>query len=259
MRKIIVFILLFGLLFSSQVEAQSGVGLPKAGLTPNHFLYPVETFFENTVTFFTFGSKAKAKRLSKLSQERIAEIKKVEGSKKTEKVVNRYKKQFERMQEKLREAEKQGKKIVDLEAKVASSSTKHFEVLEGVLNKVPQEAQKGVNNALEASKKVHKQTLKGLAGKKPAQAAKIALREMNRQAEEIQRESQKTAKFAQKKQKKKGEEEKSEKRVQKMVQEFQDYSQFGKEISKKARGMKLGTSSVDELVEQATGHHLEVL
>ena len=49
------------------------------------------------------------------------------------------------------------------------------------------------------------------------------------------------------------------KEVEEALEEFNEYAEFGKEISSLAEGLQTGDTTVEELVERATSHHLDIL
>ena len=91
-----------------------------------------------------------------LAEVRLAEYQKMIEKGKTEiaqKTLEKYERQLNQALEKSREAKEQGKDVEKLAISISERVLKHQEVLNDVLNKVPEEAKKGIENAIEMSQK----------------------------------------------------------------------------------------------------------
>lgn len=152
--------------------------LPDPGLTPDSPFYFLERISEGIGTFFTFGDLKKAERYAKLAAERVAEAKAVVDKGKpeaAEKALKRYEHQLSKALAKAETAKAKGKDIERVIEIVAIATSKHFTVLEGVLEKVPEAAKEAITKALEKSKNGHITALKALAGENPRKAVEINL------------------------------------------------------------------------------------
>lgn len=131
-------------------------GLPKAGLTPDSPFYFLKSWKESIQTFFTFGAESKAKQFLHLADVRLAEYEKMIEKGKAEiaqKTLEKYEKQLNRALEKSQEAQEQGRDVEKLTTLISEATIRHHEVLNNVLEKIPEEAKIGIENAIEMSQK----------------------------------------------------------------------------------------------------------
>ena len=152
--------------------------LPNPGLTPDSPFYFLERISEGIGTFFTFGDLNKAERYAKLASERVAEAQAVVEKGKPEaagKALTRYEDQLSKALAKAETAKAKGQNIERITEIVATATSKHLTVLEGVLEKVPEAAKEAITRALEKSKNGHITALKALAGENPGKAVEINL------------------------------------------------------------------------------------
>lgn len=165
--KLLISSILIGLVFLSGVALAQSADLPSAGITPGSPLFFCERFFENVGTFFTFGEANKAKRFIALAEERLAEAKVLaeRGDKNAERASELYEEQFTGAKER---AERSGNE--EALARVTEATSKHFAVLEGVIEKVPEQAKAAVQKALENSKQGQISALQALSEVSPDQA-----------------------------------------------------------------------------------------
>lgn len=131
--------------------------LPNLWLLPDFPFYFLKTWKEQIQLFFTFGAENKARQYLHLAEVRLAEYQKMIEKGKTEiaqRTLEKYQKQLNRALEKADQAQAQGKDIKDLAQRIEQATTKHLEVLQGNLEKAPEQAKKGLENAIENSGKV---------------------------------------------------------------------------------------------------------
>jgi len=126
-----------------------------AGPTPGSFWYGITTTFENVNLFFTFNSEKKAEKALGYAERRLTQAKAAaesENSKALEIALTDY-------EAKIALASESSKKIKDNEraekllTSIADNTSRHQEVLSGVLEKVPEEAREAIVRAIEASKR----------------------------------------------------------------------------------------------------------
>jgi len=128
-----------------------------ANLTPDSPFYFLKTWREQIQLFFTFNVEQKAKQYLHLAEVRLAEYQKmIEKGKQeiAEKTLSKYEDQLNRALAKAEELKSKGKDIKDLSQKVEEATSKHLQVLQENLAKVPEAAKKGIERAIEASSKV---------------------------------------------------------------------------------------------------------
>ncbi len=246
MRKIsliVVSLVLIG--FVGGVLAQE-VELSDPGLTPDSPFYFLEIISEGIGTFFTFGDLKKAERYAELAEERIAEVKAVVDKGKpeaAEKALKRYEDQLRKALARAERARIKGESIAEVTEVIAEGANKHVLVLEEVLDKVPEEAKEAVKKAKEVSMNEQKNALRALSTENPEKATEINL---------------KAAEARLNRAKAKAEEGEIEE-VEEALKEFEDQYKFGEEISQIAQGLGKDTTTVEQLVGEATSIHLEVL
>lgn len=169
MRKMIflfVLVCLAGLLPAGILAEEKGIN---AGLLPDNPLYFLKDWKERVQLFFTFGEEGKAKQFLHLAEVRLAEYQKMIEKGKTEiarKTLEKYEKQLGHALEKAEEAKEKGKNVEKLKEEIGEKILKHQEALEGVLEKVPEEAKKGIERAIESSQKGFERAIEALTGEK---------------------------------------------------------------------------------------------
>ena len=179
MRKIVLSLIIFSFLFAAAAFAQE-IDLPSPVLTPDSNFYFLKSWKESIQTFFTFGAENKAKQFLHLAEARLAEYRKmVEKGKMeiAEKTLEKYEKQLSRALEKAEKVKEGGKDAEKLKEEISEKILKHQEVLEGVLEKVSEEARKRIENAIESSRKGLEKVIEAVTGENRE--------EFRRKAEEI--------------------------------------------------------------------------
>ncbi|MDZ4209875.1 MAG: DUF5667 domain-containing protein, partial [Candidatus Curtissbacteria bacterium] len=127
--------------------------LPDPGLTPDSHFYFLKSWKESIQLFFTFGEENKAKQFLHLADVRLAEYQKMIEKGKTEiaqKTLEKYEKQLNHALDKAEQVKEKGKDVEKLKDTISEKILKHQEVLENILEKVPEEAKKGIEKALDA-------------------------------------------------------------------------------------------------------------
>jgi len=227
---------LIGILSGSygvKVLAQ-GVELPGPGLTPDSPFYFLERFAEGIGTFFTFGDLNKAARYAALASERIAEAQAVINKGKpevAEKALKRYEDQLGRALAKAETAKTKGQNIERVTEIVATATSKHLTVLEGVLEKVPEAAKEAITRALEKSKNGHITALKALAGENPGKAVEINIDSSKGRLEKAKQEAAKGNK----------------EKVEKALEDYEDFQTTLEEV--RGKGKTLATLVSEERIK----------
>lgn len=153
-------IILFSFIFSSFALAKD-FSLPDVSLTPDSPFYFLKSWKESIQLFFTFGAENKAKQYLHLAGVRVAEYQKMVEKGKTDlaqKTLEKYEEQLNKAVEKTNELKKKGKDIESITEKsitnqAIESISKHVKILQENLQKVPEAAKKGIENAIENSQK----------------------------------------------------------------------------------------------------------
>ncbi len=182
MKKTIFLLVVLAFLFAG-CKVMAEEKLPDSGTLPDNMFYFLKSWKESIQIFFTFGAENKAKQFLHLAEVRLAEYQKMIEKGKTEiaqKTLDKYEKQLNRALEKTGEAKGQGKDVEKLKEEVSEKILKHQEVLIEVLNKVPEEARKGIENAIEVSQKRFENAIQAVTGEKKE--------ELQRKVEEVRTE-----------------------------------------------------------------------
>ena len=159
-KRILLLILAVSLIFTAafsmvhgQESATSGKSkfiLPDVTLTPDSPLYFLKAWKEQIQLFFTFGEENKAKQYLHLAGVRLAEYQRMIEKGKTEiaeKTLAKYQNQLDRATKKMEELRSKGEDVQDLVDRAAGAT----QVLRENLAKVPEQARKGLERAIEAS------------------------------------------------------------------------------------------------------------
>lgn len=168
MKKILFLFIVSTFLFCSY-EVLAEENLPDPGILPDSNFYFLKSWKESIQTFFTFGAENKAKQFLHLSEVRLAEYQKMVEKGKikiAEKIIQKYEKQLNLALKKTDEAENKGKDAEKLKEEISEKILKHQEVLERVLEKVPEQARSGIENAIEMSQKGFENAIQVVTGEK---------------------------------------------------------------------------------------------
>lgn len=174
MRKIVLPIIIFSLLFGAIVFAQEAE-LPNPGLTPDSVFYFLDTLGEKIGMFFTFGAEKKAEKAMKIAEEKLAEVKAMAERNKTkalEKANQKYQEFLDLASQRAKEAKEKGKDVEKLVTLISEKTLQHQEVLLKVFEKVPQEAKKGIEKAIEVSEMDFKEAVRAVSGAKKEELEK---------------------------------------------------------------------------------------
>lgn len=153
MKKYFVIALLASIFI---IPIVSSAAISDAGLLPDSSFYFLKSWKESIQLFFTFNAENKAKQYLHLAEIRLAEYQKMLEKGKddiAEKTLTKYQNQLNRALAKAEEIKQKGKDIKDLSSQIEQVASKHLEVLQENLAKVPEQAKKGIENAIDNSKK----------------------------------------------------------------------------------------------------------
>lgn len=131
--------------------------LPEAGLTPDSPLYFLKSWKERIQLFFTFSAENKARQYMHLAGVRLAEYQRMLEKGKTEiaeKTLAKYEDQLGRALKKFERLKEKGKDVEGLMQQAREAGGRHGEVLQENLAKVPDQARRGLQRALDASQKL---------------------------------------------------------------------------------------------------------
>jgi hypothetical protein len=209
-------------------------------------LYGLKKFSENIDLFFTFDDLVKAEKLAYYAELRLAEAKELAENGKTELVndlVNEYKLNLENSNELVETAQQFGKNVTKVTGLIAVSTSIHVDILEEVLQQVPEKTKLSIQNAINYSKEGNKGALDVLAEVQPEVATEIHLRIAEKRLLKAQEKAQ---------------ENKSE-LVVNLILEYEERLNKSCQIAEIAKELGKNTASLEQLITEATSTHLEVL
>lgn len=214
MRKITTLTALFLLLsfgagligLGLKVSAQDN-DLPSPGITPDSFLYFLDTLGEEISLTLTFSAEKKIHKALQYADEKLAEVIAMAEKKKIkalERANKKYQKYLALANKKVEKIKDEGKNIEELVTLITEKILKHQEILSEVFEKVPEQAQQGIKNAIEASQKGSETAIGAVSGEKKA--------ELEQKSEEVKKRVQEKIKEIEEKGKPGGEEEEKKKK-----------------------------------------------
>lgn len=261
MRKIFVFMLIAMMINLSSVICISGasasvskIELPPAfqrellpaGVTPDSWLYGLKKFSENIDLFFTFDDLAKAEKLAYYAELRLAEAKELAENGKTEFVndlVKEYKLNLENSNELVKTAQQVGKNVTKVTGLIAVSTSIHVDILEEVLQQVPEKTKLSLQNAINYSNEGNKEALDVLEEVQPEVAAEIHLRIAEKKLLKAQEKAQGN----------------NSELVVNLILEYEERLNKSCQIAEIAKELGKNTANLEQLITEATSTHLEVL
>lgn len=231
---------------SAQQPATSGVEeeVSTGGVGPDSPLYFLDRLFESVGNVFTRGESARAERFLQLAEERLSEAgNPLASATSTQEAVERYQRQQQRA---LKNASTSDD--ADILGHVASATTRHLSALDRVEEKVPEKAKEAIRQAKENSMQGQLSALEALSRSNPNRAAQISAEAASNRLEAAREKAESGDD---------GNEEAA--RVQETVVEYQQYADFGAEISSLAEGMSSGTTTPEDIVRKASKQHMQIL
>ena len=259
MRKIFVVMLVTIMVNLSSVLCISGASVDKielppafqrellpAGVTPDSWFYGLKKLSENIDLFFTFDVLAKAKKLAYYAEIRLAEAKELAENGKTEflnDLFKAYKLNLENSNELVETANQFGKNVTKVTELIAVSTSIHVDILEEILQQVPEKTKLYIQNAINYSKMVNIESLDLMERVQPELAAEIHLRIAEKRLLKAQEKSQVN---------------KSE-IVTNLILEYEERLKKSCQIVEISKEIGKNTMNLERLITEATSTHLEVL
>jgi hypothetical protein len=242
--KAIPIILLALMLTPLNVTGQEA--LPDPGITPDSMFYGLEKAFEKVQLTLARDEVSKARLRLELANERIAEGKSMVEKGKPEylpDLVEEYEENLGKSQELAEAARAKGKQTFVVDELVAQATSVHVEVLEDVLEKVPEQAKPAIEKAITSSARGQEESLVRLGEVVPERSAELylSIAEKRLIRARIRAEA--------------GDSEEAED----LVEEYNRKADRSLEMLKKAKTMGRDVTEVQEKVLAATSTHQEVL
>lgn len=157
-KKIISLLIVASFLFGGANALAQTEENTKVGIEPDSVFYFLENWKEKIQLFFTFDLEKKVEQYTKLSEERLAEYQRMLDKGKDEiaaKVLVKYEDQLNRALENAKKIqEKEADSTKDRVKDVSDNIAKHIFVLQNNLANAKDSAKQGLQNAIEAAKKV---------------------------------------------------------------------------------------------------------
>ncbi len=228
--------------FGGVAYAQEGEALPDPGITPDSPFYFADKWGKQISLMFTFNAENKAQKALRYADERMAEIDAMMAQNKIEEATqaaNEYQNYLGIATQNMEQARLKG---VDVSEKVALMSEKHLRFLSDSTDNATENARMVLTQTKERAMVSQETALKNMAQVDPEKAAQFNLQLMERQLNRIRVQAEEPAAEG----------------LQERLQEYNRLGNLGEEISQIAGGLGEETT-VDQLVGQATAHHLEVL
>lgn len=159
MKRLLSFVMCF-LLGVSMVSAAE----ESAGVAPDSILHGLDLALEKVRLVFTFSNAKRAELHLKYAAERLAEAKAMVGKRDdlVEKSIGRYTSELGETETELETAKARGENIENVALRVDKASKNNVAVLTELLEKVPETAKKGIQNALEKSQKGREKALEAI-------------------------------------------------------------------------------------------------
>src|SRR3989338_3030272 len=146
------------------------------GLLPDSSAYGFKRFFENIRMFTTLGQLKKCERYLNHADLRLGELKVMiekEGDEYADSLLRDYKSDIAACDDILQDTKEYDEKGL---VNAALKTAKHLDVLEEVKDKVPENAKRALENALQASRKGHDNIVAKIEAREPGNSAELNLR-----------------------------------------------------------------------------------
>jgi len=225
--------------------AGGGTAYASQGSLPGDVLYPVKLGTEQ-VRLILADDATDAELWLEFANSRVGEMSALAERGRPENIdiaVNGYDGAMAMAIGKMGEASGKGLATANISEVVALATQKHLAVLEGLLDTIPDEAVPGIETAIAASQTGYENAVLALAGENPVRAMEINLAAMEGRLNRANDEA----------------DENDIAGVENALLEVEGLYEFGEEISLIAQGLSDNTTTVEQLVAEATSIHLEVL
>jgi len=220
--------------------------LPSPRLLPDNLFYGLSRWFEGVRMFFTFDEEAKARLNLHFSELRLAEAKIMIERGKTEfaeGLMRDYRWELNESQKRLRAQRQLGRNVTLLAEHIANATNLHIEVLEKILEKVPDQAKPAIEHAINVSSRGCIEALKIIREGTPEIATEIGSRfaekELNRFQERVR--------------------EQKREEIQRRLERYEEYLNETEEATEEVEGLGKNVTILAEHVCNMTYKHIEVL
>lgn len=159
MKKILAILVGFLVLAApvmAAIETVETLPIEEPGITPDSPLYTVDKTMEKIQLRLTTNEAKRAELRFKFAEERLAEAEEMNKKEKpefVEELMEEYDNELQETNNEMEKAIARGKDVNELTERVAERTARHLEVLQGVYEKVPEEAKEAILHAIEMSSK----------------------------------------------------------------------------------------------------------
>jgi hypothetical protein len=216
--------------------------LPDPGMTPDSPFYFMDKWSKHIAMAFTFGAENKAQRSLQYADERMAEFEAMISQDKIQEASEAGDQYQYFLNTAIQNMEQAGERGINAAERLALMAENHLEISNRMSDNATQQGQAIMNQNREQARICQEQALQNMACLDPEAAACLNLQLMERQLDRIQLRSQDS----------------DCEEASKRVEEYNRLGNLGEKISAIARSSGK-QSVVDQLIDQATTHHLEFL
>ncbi len=175
MKKLLPFVVCF-LLAVSIVTAREDT----PGVEPDSLLHGLDIAMEKMRLVFTFSNAKRAELHVKYAAERLAEARAMANKGKNdlvEKSIGKYHAELENTETELENAKARGEKIDSVVGQIDKVTKRNIVVLTTLLDKVPETAKKGIQNALDKAQKGRAKALEAVGKSEEKEEEKVEKKE----------------------------------------------------------------------------------
>ncbi|MFC1913421.1 DUF5667 domain-containing protein [Chloroflexota bacterium] len=227
-----------GIAYAQEAETT----LPDPGITPDSPFYFMDKWGKSLSMAFTFNAEEKAQKALRYADERMAEIDAMMAQNKIKEATQAASEYQNCLQTATKNMERAILKGTDVSEEVALMAEKHLGHLSDSAANTSEEARQLMAQTMEIAMVSQETSLRHMAQGDPEKAAQFNLQLMERQLNRIRVQAEEAEGAA----------------VQTRLEVYNRLGNLGEEISQIAK--RLGKETiVDQLVGQATAHHMEIL
>jgi hypothetical protein len=167
------------LFISGSIPVLAQEELPNPGILPDNPFYSFKRFGESIRLWLTFDPEAKVKLRIRLAEMRLAELNATIAKgqyRYAERLRQEYENEINKTEDEMNRTKGLGRNVTALAEHVSNVTYKHVLILEGILEKVPEQAKLAIENAINASLKGHETAVIRLSESSPEKAAEFRVR-----------------------------------------------------------------------------------
>lgn len=212
---------------------------------PRGIGYGLSRVWEKMNMAFTFNDEKKAELYLKFAERRLSESLGTldDDNEKTKELLEEYEMNLEKANDISKVAQLAGKNISKITEAISIATLMHLDILEDVLERVPEQAKQSIQRAINSSKKGNKEALNVLEKIKPESAAEIHLKIAERKINKI----------------KSNVEDGKLEDIDKLVKEYKESIEEANRTAKIARNLNKDTSKINQVIDQTVSTNSDIL